>query len=85
MVHHRIHACRHVNRLLPFPSRRFYAMTNANGPQLIEEQILLRYSQRSYYPVQLGQYFVERYRIITKLGFGAYSTVWLAQDERFVR
>ena len=50
--------------------------------QAIEEQSLPFYHQKRYYPVQVGQIFNNRYRIIAKLGYGAYSTVWLAWDER---
>ena len=48
----------------------------------IEEQTLPRYKQKQYYPVKIGDRFNDRYRIITKLGYGAYSTVWLARDDR---
>lgn len=50
----------------------------------IEEQTLLRYPQRQYYPIRLQQRLKDdRYTILAKLGYGAYSTVWLARDERF--
>ncbi|RMD40650.1 hypothetical protein DV735_g4461, partial [Chaetothyriales sp. CBS 134920] len=48
---------------------------------MIEEQSLLLYQQKRYYPVSIGDLFNDRYRVITKLGYGAYSTVWLARDE----
>ena len=51
--------------------------------QPIEEQILPFYHQKYYYPVQIGHIFNNRYRVIAKLGYGAYSTVWLAWDEGF--
>ncbi|KAI4139104.1 MAG: hypothetical protein LQ341_004356 [Variospora aurantia] len=39
-----------------------------------------------YHPVDIGQVYSEgRYRIIHKLGFGTYSTVWLARDSRLER
>lgn len=50
--------------------------------QLVEEQQLPMYSSRHYYPVRVGSILNDRYRIITKFGFGAYSTVWLAKDQR---
>lgn len=50
--------------------------------QAIEEQTLPFYHRKYYYPVKIGQVFNDRYRIIAKLGYGAYSTVWLAWDER---
>lgn len=46
-----------------------------------EEQTLPRFFQRRYYPVRIGQLFNGRYRILTKLGYGANSTVWLTRDQ----
>jgi hypothetical protein len=67
-------------RTVRVANKRFYSMPS----HLIEEQTLPRYSQRQYYPVRIGQRLTDRYRVITKLGYGAYSTVWLAKDERYV-
>lgn len=50
----------------------------------VEEQTLPSYHRKRYYPVRTGQTFNDRYRTIGKLGYGAYSTVWLAWDERFL-
>ncbi|EEQ30224.1 protein kinase domain-containing protein [Microsporum canis CBS 113480] len=50
--------------------------------EAIEEQSLPRYHERHYYPVKIGEVFNGQYRIIAKLGYGAYSTVWLAWDQR---
>ncbi|KAF2771101.1 kinase-like protein [Teratosphaeria nubilosa] len=49
--------------------------------QPIEEQKLPRYRQRHYCPICIGQRLIDRYKMIAKLGFGAYSTVWMARDE----
>jgi len=38
------------------------------------------YQPGGYHPVHLGDVYRERYRVINKLGFGTYSTVWLARD-----
>lgn len=62
----------------PAAAKRPYTMTS----DLYEEQRLPRYKKRQYYPLHIGQRLADRYRVITKLGFGAYSTVWLAKDER---
>lgn len=56
--------------------------TLAAHSQTIEEHTLPFYHKKYYYPVKIGQVFNDRYRIIAKLGYGAYSTVWLAWDER---
>jgi hypothetical protein len=38
------------------------------------------YRDGGYHPVHLGDVYQQRYRVIHKLGFGSYSTVWLARD-----
>jgi len=38
------------------------------------------YLPGGYHPVHLGDIYCERYKVINKLGFGTYSTVWLARD-----
>ncbi|KJX97122.1 protein kinase [Zymoseptoria brevis] len=50
-------------------------------PPPLEEQSLPRFHEKRYLPVSIGQLFNDRYRVITKLGYGAYSTVWLARDQ----
>ncbi|KAK3113767.1 hypothetical protein LTR53_008600 [Teratosphaeriaceae sp. CCFEE 6253] len=57
-------------------------MSDDAGPRRIEEQTLSRYRQKTYYPVRIGDVYNDRYRVIAKIGFGAYSTVWLARDQR---
>lgn len=48
--------------------------------QKIEEETFPDYFPARYYPVVIGEVFVDRYQVVGKLGFGAYSTVWLARD-----
>lgn len=43
---------------------------------------LERYVPGGYHPVMLGDLLHHRYRVVDKLGFGGYSTVWLARDEQ---
>ena len=49
----------------------------------LEETSLSQYRSKHYYPVRIGQVLNDQYRIITKLGYGAYSTSWLARDEKY--
>ncbi|KAF4553468.1 Protein kinase domain-containing protein 19 [Elsinoe fawcettii] len=41
-----------------------------------------QYRPGGFHPVNLDDTFQNRYRVIRKLGYGSYSTVWLAHDER---
>ena len=46
----------------------------------IEEENSPGYKAEDYYPVRLGDILNKRYQILSKLGFGVFSTVWLARD-----
>lgn len=60
-----------------FPSSGFVAL----DPKLkVEEEELPSYVPGDFYPVTIGEVFVERYQVVAKLGFGMSSTVWLCRD-----
>ncbi|KAI9812794.1 MAG: hypothetical protein M1826_002760 [Phylliscum demangeonii] len=40
------------------------------------------YHPGGFHPVRLDEVFNDRYRVIRKLGYGAFSTVWLAVDAK---
>jgi hypothetical protein len=40
------------------------------------------YKERCFCPVRIKDIYNQRYQVIPKLGFGSYSTVWLANDLR---
>lgn len=46
----------------------------------LEEETRSTYKAEHYYPVKIGQVFNDRYKTITKLGYGSASTVWLCRD-----
>ncbi|EGD94895.1 CMGC/SRPK protein kinase [Trichophyton tonsurans CBS 112818] len=48
--------------------------------QKIEEERFGNYVAECFYPVHIGEIFQSRYQVITKLGYGATSTVWLCRD-----
>ncbi|KAB8207160.1 kinase-like domain-containing protein [Aspergillus parasiticus] len=39
------------------------------------------YEPGGYHPVKIGDCFHNRYRVMYKLGYGTYSTIWLARDD----
>lgn len=45
----------------------------------VEEETLPFYDPQHYYPVQIGDVYQSEYKVIGKLGYGAYSTVWLCR------
>ncbi|KAL9623411.1 MAG: hypothetical protein Q9160_002304 [Pyrenula sp. 1 TL-2023] len=57
-----------------------------NGPELIyqwqeEVEDLEDYQIGGYHPTHIGDRYLDgRYEIVHKLGYGTYSTVWLAKD-----
>lgn len=56
------------------------SVSNA-AAQNIDEESLNRYCAGGYHPVRLGDTFkAGQYKILRKLGYGLYSTVWLAHN-----
>ncbi|CAM9367054.1 unnamed protein product, partial [Laminaria digitata] len=40
------------------------------------------YKVGGYHTVMLGDVFADRYIVVKKLGWGHFSTVWMARDDR---
>jgi len=38
------------------------------------------YRPGGFHPVYIGDVYADRYEILNKIGYGVYSTVWLAKD-----
>lgn len=68
-----------INRMSRFQS------TKMNASQLFKEERLPWYSHDQFYPARMGEVLDSSFKIIGKLGYGAYSTVWLCQDIRFMQ
>ena len=48
------------------------------------QESLLMYRDGGFHPVCLGDTFGnDRYKVHHKLGFGGFSTVWLAEDQKY--
>lgn len=50
-----------------------------------EAEPIYRYGPGGYHTVAIGDRLGSHYRILDKLGYGSYSTVWLARDESLQR
>jgi len=84
-----------LKRFLGFPSfakRSFYRGMAVNSAPSTEwsptyywqERVenVEKYSTGGYHPIHLGDEFSHgRYRVIHKLGWGTFSTIWLAKDQ----
>ncbi|OJD24178.1 CMGC/SRPK protein kinase [Blastomyces percursus] len=52
----------------------------------VDAEPLHRYRQGGYHPVALGECLkAGRYKVLHKLGWGGYSTVWAARDQRLYK
>ncbi|KAL4797683.1 kinase-like domain-containing protein [Aspergillus venezuelensis] len=73
------------------PLRKRWTPLNFNNPnyglihpdQKIEEETVPDYIASKYYPMKIGEVIKDRYQVVTKLGFGITSTVWLARDMEY--
>lgn len=45
-----------------------------------EEEGKAEYRSGGYHPVYIGDIFNDRYKVLNKIGYGRYSTVWLVKD-----
>jgi serine/threonine protein kinase len=59
---------------------RYAHTTTRYSSSVTSEENPQEYRAGGYHPVHLGELFNNRYQIISKLGYGVYSTVWLAKD-----
>jgi hypothetical protein len=55
----------------------------ARDEEKFEEETLPGYIAEHYYPAHIGEVLHDRYRIVCKLGYGVYSTVWLCKDTQY--
>lgn len=72
------------------PSHRRLLSTSNSGFEIInasckvDEERIPHYRPSFFYPVYLRDIFESRYQVLSKLGYGSRSTVWLSRDIMFV-
>ena len=67
---------------------KYYNKYEMNSPQYTdsnnsEDEGLEDYKIDGYHPVHIGEILLERYVIMQKLGYGHFSTAWLALDSKY--
>lgn len=73
--------CRSTHRIPPSLSNSSSAPSKDEGsPEKVEEENFDYYSPDYFYPVRFGDILNSRYQVVSKLGYGASSTVWLCRD-----
>jgi hypothetical protein len=80
-------AMRSIQRpVLPLPRQRLRGSQTRTiqSSHLIEEEKLPHYRADQFYPVHIGEILNSEYQVLGKLGYGAYSTVWLCRDLWYV-
>jgi serine/threonine protein kinase len=50
------------------------------GSEDEEQEDVAQYRRGGYHPIHLGDVLHNRYRVVRKLGWGHFSTVWLCRD-----
>jgi serine/threonine protein kinase len=75
----------HFPRTLSSTKGRFKSThtTGMEPSQPFEEERLPWYSADQFYPVRIGEMFESKYKVVGKLGYGAYSTVWLCRNVQY--
>ena len=70
----------------PSPARSFPSSGFVTIPvsEKVEEEKFEWYSPTRFYPARIGQVFESRYQVVSKVGYGTSSTVWLGRDLVFV-
>ena len=73
----RISAARQKSEPRIFPTQGFDVIDKG---RLIEEETIPEYKPEYFYPARIGEVFNDRFQIVSKLGYGSSSTIWLAHD-----
>ncbi|KND89237.1 Serine/threonine-protein kinase SRPK [Tolypocladium ophioglossoides CBS 100239] len=73
---------RNISRAVSRHQRRSLASASMRPGQPFEEERLPWYTPDQFYPVRIGEVLDSKYKVVGKLGYGAYSTAWLCRSIR---
>lgn len=74
----------HSRRMSQFARRRLnFSTTKIDPDKPFEEERLPWYNPDQFYPIRIGEILDASYKVLGKLGYGAYSTVWLCRNIRY--
>lgn len=75
----------HSRRASQFAQRRIinFSTTKIDPDKPFEEERLPWYNPDQFYPIPIGEILDASYKVLGKLGYGAYSTVWLCRNVRY--
>ncbi|OAA44113.1 protein kinase domain protein [Metarhizium rileyi] len=76
-------ACK--NRHFPTNFSRMMSTSNAKYEYVEDVEDISRYVVGGFHPVRIGDCYHGRYRVVHKLGHGAYATIWLAKDLQLMK
>ena len=76
-------ALREPKRRAVTPLREKLGASFYNDSDSSEDEGMPDYKFGGYHPMHVGEVLIERYLIIQKLGWGHFSTVWLAKDIKY--
>ena len=82
------HSLRAVHHLRTIVVWRKRSSQSTGPPTISKSKVIDMEAQKEYrvggfHPVELGDVLNARYCVLRKLGFGCYSTVWLAEDHQY--
>ena len=67
------------------PTEEIYELYGRSNLLLFKEENVLNYRPGGFHPIVLGDTLKDgRYKIHHKLGYGGFSTVWVARDSKYV-
>ena len=79
-----------ITRLIIQHSESLYGLPDdvilaiMSSPQLFAQypgiEPIARYCNGGFHPIHINDVLHNRYRIVNKLGYGAYGTIWLVED-----